>query len=138
MHLVPKVNRMLVFLVETPHKLCGWHARRRHVHVHCVASKLEEEWPQDDMPERGMATLTAWVSRMLYNNKDFDPKEKRCTKDLYPLAPVSAAQTSSTCFCSTPPFTSGNNKKADYILYECFCLSLLYNTTSYYSFVYYL
>ena len=55
-----------------------------------------------DTPERGIVILIAWVYGMLYNQEEFDPKEKKTTEDPYPSAPVRAAQTSFTLFCSTP------------------------------------
>ena len=41
MHLVPKVDRTQVFLVKMLYKLHGWHARRKHDHMHCVGGMLE-------------------------------------------------------------------------------------------------
>ena len=48
-----------------------------------------------DMPEISAPALIAWVSDMLYNQKDFDPKKKRFTRDLDQLA---------TCTCSSNVF----------------------------------
>ena len=48
--------------------------------MHCIGGRLEVGVTMrlyvGDMPERGMATLTAWVSGMLYDQEDFDPKER--------------------------------------------------------------
>ena len=79
-----------------------------------------------DISERDVATLTAWMFGMLYNQKDFDPKEKRSTEDPYPSAPVRATQTSSTLFCSTPPFILGNNQRKQIIFYTCVSSSFCY------------
>ena len=53
-----------------------------------------------DMPERIVAILIAWVSWMLYNQEDFDPKVKRFNEDLYPSVLEYAAQPSSNQFYS--------------------------------------
>ena len=39
------------------------------------------------MPERGVTTLIAWVSGMLYNQEDFDSKQKTFHTDLYLSVP---------------------------------------------------
>ena len=60
MHLVPKVNRIQVFSEETPHALC-----RRQAGGGCDHKILH-----------GVATLIEWVSGMLYNQDDLDPKRR--------------------------------------------------------------
>ena len=53
------------------------------------------------MPEKGVITLVAWVSVMLYNQENFDLKEMTTTEYLYPSALLRAGQKSSTPFCYT-------------------------------------
>ena len=64
----------------------------------------------DNMPERGVDTLNAWESKMLYNQEDFDPKEKKFTKDLYLSTLICETQIYPILFCSTPLFILGNKK----------------------------
>ena len=80
------------------------------------------------MLERSMTILSAWFSRLLYNQEDLDPK-KRSIKDPYLLVPVCAAQMFLTLFCSTPQLILCNKKRSRlYFIHECYRFSLLYNT----------
>ena len=72
-----------------------------------------------DMPERDVTTLSVWVSRMLYSQEDFDPKETGFSEDPYPSA----------SFFALPLRLFWVIKKGSrlYFIHECCRLSLLYD-----------
>ena len=78
---------------------------------------------------------------MLYNQEDFDLKEKRSTErsteDLYPQAPVHDMQLKHLQFFYALPLSSfwGNKKKADYILFMSVFIFLCYTTFAHTNFV---
>ena len=66
---------------------------------------------------------------MLYNQEDFDPKEKRFIKKPVPIGPLGAAQTSSTIFCCTlRSFWVIKKRSKLYFILEC--CRLCYTTES--------
>ena len=139
MHLVPKVNRMLVLSVEMPHKLCGWHARKKQDHMHCVDDTLEEgpremcRW----QAEGNMTTrICEGVQDIIYPGT-FQPdprKEEIISMKIRTSSPV-CVQLSCLQLSLTRPShpyilsNKRNRKGNDYIFIDqCCCLSLLYNS----------
>ena len=118
MHLVPKVNRTLVFLAEMLRKLRRWYVKKKNDHVQRVNGRLGEVWPQEFV----------WASEMLFNEEEIG-----CSLKIRTSVLVCAAQPSSTL--RTLPVRTfwviKEKKEADYIfIHQCCRLSQLCNTTA--------
>ena len=120
-HLVPKVNRMLVFLAEMPCKLheCRWQAGGDGITRICMGDMLEG---------RVVTLIVWWVSRMLYNQEDFGEVLQR-------FVPVGPMYVQLKCLqpflaLSLNLFWVIKKKRSRlYFIHECCCLSLFRNTT---------
>ena len=81
-----------------------------------------------NMLETGMATWIVWVSGMLYNQEEFDPKENWSTEDLYPSACATCSSNIFNLFLALPLHSFWVTKKADYVWYMSVVVFLRYTT----------
>ena len=83
----------------------GCHARRRRVHVHCVDSRMEEEWPREYTRASGMLSmLYVYMARG-------KGRKGGCFTEYSHSASVWAAKPSLTNPYSTHSYILGNKRK---------------------------
>ena len=138
MHLVPKVNKTQVSLVDNLRKLRRWHTRKNRHHGNWEYGKLERGMSNDQHVSRRLEAVWprefAWMFIILYCQGDFDPKSWTKRKAVHrrslQSAAVCAAQLYRLLSYFNHPYILGNKseRKVTYILmHQCFCHSLLYN-----------
>ena len=114
MYLVPWVNRMLVFSAEMPHKIRGWHARRKRDQVH--GEGVTGRICAGGMLEGGVSTYNTWprelasASGISYNQEDFDPDRRKKKGDHWRFVPRSLCVQLRPLH-STHPYIFGNKRK---------------------------
>ena len=108
--------------------LCGWHARRKCVHMQFIGGRLEKVWPWEFV----------WASGMLYNQEDFDSTTERrkmgFTEDSYLIPCIYSSNIFNLLYLGLYLSIHWVIKKRtrSYFIHEWYRFSLLYNTNTFF------